>query len=297
MLPEEPARAGWTSVFVAATRRPCEEQALVLRAMDIAHLVSEQPDGCHVMVPLELAARARAELLAYRQENPRRQVVDWPAIPAPRGRRLAVAWVLVLALAWVVQNSALPGVDWLGAGELVAGRVRAGEWWRAFTALTLHADIAHLTGNIVFGACFGYLAGQHLGSGVAALAIVVLAAVGNLANALVQLGSHQSIGASTAVFAALGLVVALSRMAMRQRVAGWARAWAPLVGGIALLAFIGTGDEHTDIFAHLAGFLAGLAGGLPLRRLGGPQPLGAGWQLLAGTAAAGLLVTAWLRAV
>lgn len=297
MLPEEPARAGWTSVFVAATRRPCEEQALVLRAMDIAHLLSEQPDGCHVMVPLELAARARGELLAYRRENPKRQVIDWPAIPPPRGLRLAVAWVLVLALAWLVQNSTLFAVDWLGAGELVAGRLRAGEWWRAFTALTLHADIAHVIGNIVFGACFGYLAGQHLGSGVAALAIVVLAGIGNLANALVQLGSHRSIGASTAVFAALGLVAALARAAMRHHALGWARAWAPLIGGIALLAFIGTGDEHTDIFAHLAGFLAGLVGGLLLQRLGGPRPPAAGWQALAGAGAACLLALAWAQAL
>ena len=36
------------------------------------------------------------------------------------------------------------------------GRVTGGEWWRAVTALFLHADALHLAGNVIFGAAFGY---------------------------------------------------------------------------------------------------------------------------------------------
>ena len=67
------------------------------------------------------------------------------------------------------------------------------------------------------------------------------------------------------------------------------------MAGIALLAFIGTGDEQTDIFAHLAGFLAGLAGGAALDRLGGVRPGHVRLQALAGAGAAALLVLAWWR--
>lgn len=295
MLPDGSELADWVSVHRALTRRPCEEQALVLKAMDIPHHVTGQPDGWHVVVPAAHATRARQELGLYRSENRRRFVPPWPEIPPSRGVPLAVAWIVVLCLCWVIQSRSLSGVDWLATGELVAGRVRAGEWWRTLTALTLHGDPAHAVGNIAFGAFFGYLAGQYLGSGVAAMATVALAGLANGGNALVQLAAHRSIGASTAVFTALGLVVALAWAASRRHALGWARIWSPVVAGIALLAFIGTGDEQTDIFAHLAGFLAGLAGGAALDRLGGVRPGHARLQTLAGAGAAALLALAWWR--
>ena len=297
MLPDGSQPADWVSVYQAPTRRPCEEQALVLKAMGITHHVTEQPDGCHVRVPAADASRALGELGLYWRENPRRPTAAWPAIPPSRGVPLAVAWIVILSLCHAIQSGSLSGVDWLGAGELVAGRVRDGEWWRTLTALTLHADVGHVTGNIAFGAFFGYLAGQYLGSGVAALAIVVLAGLANGGNALVQLAAHRSIGASTAVFAALGLVAAVAWATSRRQALGWARAWSPVVAGIALLAFIGTGDEQTDIFAHLAGFLAGLAGGAGLNRLGGLRPGHTGLQALTGAGAAALLALAWWRAL
>jgi membrane associated rhomboid family serine protease len=188
-------------------------------------------------------------------------------------------------------------VDWTTTGELAAGRVLAGEWWRAVTALTLHGDAAHVMGNMVFGAFFGYLAGQYLGSGVAALGIVWLAAAGNIANALVQASWHRSIGASTAVFAGLGMVAAFVWGIARQHSLGWARRWAPVVGAVALLAYVGTGDEQTDIVAHLTGFLAGAAGGAGLYRVLGPRHPGPATQAIAASVAALTLLVAWYLAL
>ena len=37
----------------------------------------------------------------------------------------------------------------------------------------------------------------------------------------------------------------------------WSTRWGPVVGGLALLMFTGTGDENTDIGAHLMGFVCG----------------------------------------
>lgn len=296
MLPDGSQPADWVSVFCSPMRRPCEEQALVLKAMDIAHFVTEQPDGCHLMVPVALAVQARSQLGLYRRENPQRPAAPWPAIPPTRGLPLVTAWIVVLSLAYAVQVSSLFGLDWLGAGELVAWRVREGEWWRTVTALTLHGDIDHVIGNIVFGAFFAYLAGQYLGSGVAALGSIALASLGNAANAFLQLAQHRSIGASTAVFAALGLVAAVVLGRSRQQPPGWARRWSPAVGAVALLAYTGTGDEHTDVFAHFAGFLAGALGGAVLHGLGGVRPGQLPLQAGTGLAAAALLALAWWRA-
>src|SRR4029434_3541962 len=99
-------------------------------------------------------------------------------------------------------------LDWFGAGRLQAGGVVGGEWWRAVTALTVHVEIDHLLGNLAFGAFFGYFAGRYLGVGVGWLAIVVAAALANGFDALLQPSAHRSIGASTAVFAALGMLTA-----------------------------------------------------------------------------------------
>lgn len=298
MPAEDPGFAEWTSVFTAARRRSCEEQALVLKAMGISHLLVElPPQGWHLLVPETLAARAREELYLYHRENPRHSPPAWPVIPRARGLPLAATWVLALVLAWIVQRGWLFGVDWLGAGGMVAGRALEGEWWRALTALMLHADIGHLVGNLVFGAFFAYFAGQHLGSGVAALAIIVFAGFGNLGNAWIQLDSHRSIGASTAVFAALGLIGALAVAATRRHAVGWARSWAPVVGAVAMLAFIGTGDEHTDIVAHLTGFVAGMGGGVLLQRHGGGVWADPRWQPPAAVAALCLLGVAWWLAL
>lgn len=292
-LPSE----GWVSVFRANTRLPCQERALVLGAMEIEHRVLELPDGCHLLAPAGAATRAREQLRLYDAENPPRLPVAWPGVPPGRGTAGIGGYAAVLIASFLIQTRYLGAIDWLSAGKLVAGRVREGEWWRAVTALTLHGDAGHLAGNLVFGAFFGYLAGQYLGSGVAWLAIVVAAAAGNLANAGLQAGGHRSIGASTAVFAALGLVAAHIWVLGRRFQLGWARRWSPVVGAVALLAYIGTGDAQTDIVAHLTGFLAGAAIGLLLGWFDGHERPRPGVQAAAGATALILLGICWQMAL
>ncbi len=269
----------------------------MLKAMGLEHLVAERPDGCHLLVPAATATLALEQLRLYQRENPARRGAPWPVIEPARGMTGALVFALILACAFVVQGRYALGVDWLSAGELIAGRVRDGQWWRAATALTLHGDAGHVAGNVVFGSFFGYLAGQYLGSGLAWLAIVWMATLGNVANAWIQTVDHRSIGASTAVFAALGLVAAFVWGISRRFTLGWARRWAPVVGAVALLAYTGTGDEQTDIVAHLTGFVAGAAGGAVLYSLPSltrPRPA------LQGTAAmlaALTLLAAWALAL
>jgi membrane associated rhomboid family serine protease len=291
--------AGWVSIYRASSRHPCEEQALVLGAMQIDHRVSEQPDGCHVLVPAPLAARATEQLRLYARENPRRLARPWPPMPPWRGALGAIAFALAIGFWYFAQARLMFGIDWLGRGGLEAGSVRLGEWWRVFTALTLHADAAHVAGNMVFGAFFGYLAGQYLGSGVALLLLLWAAAAGNVINAWVQAPGHRSIGASTAVFAALGLVGAFVRALTRRQALSWARRWSPVVGAVALLAYVGTGDERTDVFAHLAGFCCGGLAGFAAFALLSRRPTVLPWpaQAAAGTLTLLTVAVAWLVAL
>jgi membrane associated rhomboid family serine protease len=175
--------------------------------------------------------------------------------------------------------------------------VQQGEWWRGVTALTLHRDFEHLAGNLLFGTWIGYLAGTRLGPGLAWLATLVAAAAANLFDAALGPADYRSVGASTAVFAALGILGALGwreRHAMGRR--GFAR-WSPLVAGVILLGWTGSEGENTDRVAHGLGFLFGVALGavLGIPRIRAALRAAAQWP--AGLAAFGLIALAWWRAL
>ncbi len=240
--------------------------------------------------------RALDELLAYRLENPRGPRPAPVRVPVFSGGPAGVAsYAFVLLLVSVAANRWVFGIDWVDVGAMRTGLVRSGQWWRTITALTLHGDAGHLSANLAFGAVFGLFAARALGGGVAWCSIVLAGTLGNLLNALVQPAYHSSLGASTAVFAALGILVS---NAFRYRSAllaggGLIRRWSPLVGGIALLAYTGTGGERTDVVAHLTGFLAGLVMGWVGTRL--PEQLlrRAEVQRAAAAVTFGVLIMGW----
>ncbi|MCH8278941.1 MAG: rhomboid family intramembrane serine protease, partial [Proteobacteria bacterium] len=139
---------------------------------------------------------------------------------------------------------------------------------------------------------FGLFAGRLLGSGIAWLAIVLAAVAGNAANVLLLESTHRSIGASTAVFAALGLVAGYVWQGKLMAQDRWSYRYGPIVGGLALLMFTGTGGPNTDIGAHLLGFVMGFATGMLLIKFG-PVPTDRRSQILAGGAAATLILASW----
>jgi membrane associated rhomboid family serine protease len=255
----------WIIVASTADERRCAELALVLSARGLDHLKTRSFQGWHLSVPASSAASAAAELAAYRVENARpigqRRLPEvgpgWPGV--------AVYCLTLMALYLCVRQNVL-ALDWYGAGRLQAGRVVAGEWWRTVTALTVHLDLDHLAGNVAFGAFFGYFVARYLGPGVGWLAILSSATLANAVNALLQSPQHRSIGASTAVFAALGLLTAYTWRRGFLKETPWRARIAPIIAGLGLLAFTGTGGENTDLFAHLAGFIAGFCSGLLFAR-------------------------------
>lgn len=276
------------------------EQRLVLRALGIAHDVVREGRQSLLVVPAQDALRAEQELLAYTRENPPRTEALGVAPAWRRGRGLPA--VLAYALLLVgIHLATRPGA-WASVareqGLLAGAAVLQGEWQRVVTALCLHADSHHLASNLVFGALFLGLLAQAWGSGAACLAVLLGGALGNAFNVLLRAEPHRALGASTAVFAALGLVLAQSFRVRGQQGHRGLRRWAPLVMGLGLLGWLGTSGERTDIPAHLTGLLAGMALGLPLAhdRMHSLSEHGRR-QALLGSLALALLAVCWLLAL
>jgi membrane associated rhomboid family serine protease len=283
----------WVTVATGLTDARANELALVLTARGVPFQRQPGLRGWELWVPLADAPAAATELTLYRHENAR-QVGARPLEEVGAGKA-GVAWyVAVLLAVFLALHNDLFGRDWLGAGRLEAGALLAGEWWRAVTALTLHLELDHLGGNLAFGAFFGYFVGRYLGHGVGWLAVLLAAATGNVLNALLQPPLHRSIGASTAVFAALGLLAAYTWRRGFLRDTPWRARIAPIVAALGLLAFTGTAGENTDLGAHLFGFVGGIGFGLALARFAPVKWLkSACAQRLCGTVAAVVLVVAW----
>jgi membrane associated rhomboid family serine protease len=201
------------------------------------------------------------------------------------------SFVAVLCLVAVLGHELAFGIDWFALGRMDTARFIAGEGWRALTALTLHADTIHLLGNVAFGALFTYFVGRYLGGGVGWIAILASGALGNALNGWLTGPDHRSIGASTAVFGALGLLSAFTWRRGFPRGTTRRSRLAPVVAGIALLAFTGTAGQNTDLGAHLLGFAVGFLIGLGAARL--PWPGATRVQLTAGSAAWLLVAGAW----
>ncbi len=273
------------------------DRALVLLAMNIDHEIERGVFGWRLSVPAHEAARARQQLQLWEGENHRIGPLTRHAPAQPGGVAMAFAWSAILMLCYTIQTRYLFGIDWVATGRTDGALMAAGEWWRAATALTLHADIGHVWVNIGFGAVFGGLLAREIGGGLAGCMILFGGIVGNLMNAAVQRASHTSIGASTAVFAALGSLSAWLWLGRRLDQTGWARRAAPLVGAIILLAWLGTGTERTDIVAHLTGFIAGFVPGgilgLKVRSLSTTVHR----EIVLGGLALSGIVAAWLMAM
>jgi rhomboid protease GluP len=73
-------------------------------------------------------------------------------------------------------------------------------------------------------------------------------------------------------------------------------AWTGLAASLALLALLGTGGEHTDLFAHLFGALAGAGLGL-LARSSRWRTKSAAAQWFAGLGTAAAVAGAWVAAL
>jgi len=246
-----------------------EAHALVAVAVDaecwLAEAAVEGAPGFALLTETAQAPRLRAEVAAYEDElRDARNVVplDLPHFSAAPW--LVFLWALSLVVVFLLQGRE-PGLT-DGAVSSSLGLFDRGEWWRPLTALFLHADLSHLGGNIVFGCLFAPFVARMIGGRFGWTLILAAGVAGNVLTSWLHYPEkYTALGASTAVFGALGLLtgggILLAFLAPER--APWARVIVPLGGGVALLGWLGVGGAGTDVLAHANGFLAGLALGFP----------------------------------
>lgn len=258
---EPPTGLAVVSAFM--TLEQAESAGLVLLAMGCPYwlMVHGQDYVVCVRTPSEQAARKELQAWsALGASRPRPEAV-FPELAF--GYHSFVAYAAVLVLVFTLQ-ARWELID-LGQVDAVA-MLQDGAWWRALTALTLHADIVHLMSNLVAGVGFMCLVARYFGAAVAWLLVLLAGIAGNALNAWIHYpGPHLSIGASTGVFAALGVLTgvglwtALKYPDHRFALPKWLL---PAMGGFTLLGLLGLGDGSVDVAAHISGFICGIILGL-----------------------------------
>jgi membrane associated rhomboid family serine protease len=282
------------------SKRQLKHWSLVLQARRIPCRSEKNGDYLQLLVPVDYFQEALIELNSYERENR-----NWP--PAPpvtpplKDNYAATFWVVITLLVFhhisyhQLELFGSQNVDWLTRGNADVSHIRAGQWWRTITALSLHSGPLHLFSNLTFGGFLVLRLCRILGSGMAFFLVLAAGTLGNILNALLQSPSHRSIGASTAVFGALGLLALYNLL--RYRSSLWRRWPLPLAAALGLLAMLGVGGENTDVAAHLFGFISGAILAVFFTLLPGEDKTSRRNNLLGGALAFLLMITAWWLAI
>jgi rhomboid protease GluP len=247
------------------SRRQAMDWSLVLASQDIEVTIdySEEGAGWGLLVATADVEGAIRALRQYHLENrrpPWRQEVlhsgllfDW----------VSLGWVLLAAFFCQMDLRSPLQV----AGQMDSALVAHGQWWRLFTALWLHADIAHLAANATIGfVLLGLVMGRY-GTGTGLLAAYLTGAGGNifagLLSGLLSNVPHRSIGASGMVMGCLGLLAIQSFSLWTRTPHATKSMLTGISGGVMLFIFLGLAPG-SDVSAHFGGFTTGLLLGVVL---------------------------------
>ncbi|HUR56519.1 MAG TPA: rhomboid family intramembrane serine protease [Opitutaceae bacterium] len=254
----EPLPENLVEVGAYATRLAAESHGLVVLALGAPYWLQSSGDGERLLVESWIAARVRFHLAAYDRES-----AGWPPPPITDPWKVR-EFDLVLPLLWSALMLALFRLpaQWVDAGILDSAAVfDRGEWWRPATALFLHADAAHVISNALGGILLFTAVSSTFGRLRGWACLAVAAVLGNLAVAAAHTAEpYRSLGASTAIFAGLGMLTgrAIRVVAGTRHPHRWRAMFVPLAAGVTVLALHGAGGMRVDVGAHLAGFIAGV---------------------------------------
>lgn len=246
-------------VIEARSQAQALDWSLVLISQGIESVpVRREGDGAWT---LEIAGtdweRATESIAAYERENATvwRREVKWTGLLFDARAILPFAALILFHL--LVERSS---VDFKASGILNRDATLHGEWWRLCTAMTLHADLAHLAANVTTGLVFLGLAMGCFGPGVALLLAFLGGALGNVATLAVHESPFHGLGASGFVMASLGLLTAHSlAFARHEKPTVWIGRG--VIAGCLLVVLLGF-SVRSDVVAHIGGFVAGVVLGI-----------------------------------
>ncbi|WP_051309138.1 rhomboid family intramembrane serine protease [Desulfogranum japonicum] len=257
------ASSTWVSIATGDSDE-LQTLSLVLSSVDVEHQILLSSG--EIQVRPDDASRAIDHLTQYYQEN-----INWPEPETPsfpHGTHFDPVTLPIMVLLcsfflhtgeWTQHN------PWFLQGAVSrTAIIEQGQWWRLVTALTLHADIVHLTGNVLIGGYLMHELSRFLGPGTTWSIAILTGAMANWINIALRTEQHLSVGFSTIVFSCIGLFVGIQLL---RRGKFTTSLLIPLGAGVSLLALLGSGGERTDLGAHLFGLCAGIFSGLLIRGL------------------------------
>jgi len=165
--------------------------------------------------------------------------------------------LIALNIAFYVYTSVVGG-DFLNTnydmiwlyGQVNGLVIYSGQYYQLLTSMFVHANIAHLAGNMLFLLIFG-LRNEEMFSLPEYLSIYFLGGLtGNLLSLLLLPLNVPSVGASGAIFALFGAATIYARRSVSQSIIG------ALIYALFLL-FLSSGPG-VNAFAHIGGLLTGL---------------------------------------
>jgi len=241
---------------------------LILASQHIKTRVQKHARGFDIRVTVQDEAKAKSAVDAYFKENRAGLFKQIPSQIPLSSFKSATAFFIIGLLAIIhficihldIHRQVILK---FGASALY---ILQGETFRAITALFLHADIQHLVGNMAGMVLFAAPVISVSGYGAGCFVLLFSGTLGNLFNAYLYRTAHLSIGASTAVMGAAGLLAAFQ---VTQKRPFRFNNLVPVCAGAILVGLFSHG-EHTDVWAHIFGFVAGVDTGIlffPLNRV------------------------------
>jgi len=237
--------------------RIIKDFSLVLSSQRINHFVLQNNLGpWEIFVDETEADAAQTQIALYKQENP-----DWDketiALPMLKPSTQPL-WFLLIPVVCTSFQFSNYGMESFGIAD--ASRILKGEWWRLFTAQTLHSSNYHLVSNLLSGFFVFSLISFKMPLARIAPFIVLAAACANLETAFL-IGNYRSLGFSSTVFAGLGALATLEVRGLKRE--NFGRRIVPWFAVFLLAVFLGIGDEtsNVDIPGHFFGLIMGAIAG------------------------------------
>jgi rhomboid protease GluP len=231
--------------------------SLVLASQGIEAIIERSPEQERwlLLVPPEQLQRAQDSIRLYRAENR-----GWSWRQQLPGADLELHWgaiVFAVVLALIHSFAAYEASMLIDRGTMDSVKVHAGQWWRLFTAVFLHDDLAHLMANVTFGIIVLGLSMARFGAGLTLLATFFAGAAGNLFGLNFYSQPYTGLGASGMMMGALGVLAVHSIHLFRTSPKAARYVLSGVSAGLLIFVLFGV-SPNSDIVAHLGGFVAGL---------------------------------------
>ncbi len=249
----------------ARSRKQAFDWSLVLASQGIRTTIVHSSDSKRwgLWVPQPELQHATRSLKQYHLENKgwEGQLRVTPSREDAVFHWASLLWCFCIGAFYLIQVWYSPMMKSAGLMDNIA--LQHGEWWRLFTAITLHADVGHLAANLTMGFFLIGLVMPRYGVGTSLLATFLAGALGNVAGLAIYGPEHRSLGASGMVLAALGLLAVLPISTPMNNAQAWRSLISGLSAGVMLFVLMGLSPE-SDLVAHFGGFLGGAILGAPI---------------------------------